>query len=80
MEDVLSMTEMIERVARAICAAESAPDEAWPSYRGHARAAILALRTPNEGMIEAGGHKEWGGRRWRAVEMFSTMIDAALRG
>lgn len=70
------MTEMIERIARAICAAESAPDEAWPSYQGHARAALLAVREPNEGMIERGWVYT---SRNEVVKGFKAMIDAALK-
>lgn len=66
------MSEMVERVARAICAAD---DEPWDElgetsednapfgysrqwYRGLARAAIAAMREPTEEMISGEGVHE----------------------
>ena len=74
------MSEMIERVARAICEAERMnPDDAlggWVHWRDAARAAIEAMREATEEMFEM-GHSELieGGdihSAWHA------MIDQAL--
>jgi hypothetical protein len=75
---------MIEQVARALCVAEGA-DPNWPRYmveaRQRARAAIVAMREPTEGMIYAAyeqgppsapGERAGVEREWRA------MINAAL--
>lgn len=61
------MTDMVERVARAICASMGyAPDmdasqeftnrtgPMWMAYIQEARAAIGAMREPTEAMVEAG--------------------------
>lgn len=78
------MNEMIERVARAICLAdtglpegETADAREW--YRCAARAAIEAMREPTDAMLAEGGvamsfasHPSDANRSWRA------MIDAAL--
>jgi len=45
------MSEMVERVARAIAAA--ADDTDWELYRSEARAAIEAMREPTEAMLAA---------------------------
>ena len=49
---------MIERVARAICAAHGYRDPyidaTWPKYEPHARAAIEAMREPTRAVIKAG--------------------------
>ncbi len=72
------MTEMVERVARAICEADSEPwDELGETgadnapfpyskemYRKLARAAIAAMREPTEGM-NAAGALPW---RWTTHE------------
>ncbi len=71
------MSEMIERVAKALV-------EAWPSWgtwgdeeaRKGARAAIEAMREPTEAMVIAGGKQldcAFERQCWRA------MIDAALK-
>jgi hypothetical protein len=52
------MSDMIERVARAICEAERMnPDDAlggWVHWQEAARAAIEAMREPSEEMLFAG--------------------------
>jgi hypothetical protein len=54
--------DMVERVARAL-AMDQWPEHNWPAdfsereaedYRGHARAAIEAMREPTEAMLAAG--------------------------
>src|SRR3974390_3046793 len=55
-----TMTEMIERVARAIGRCESSDDweelgQHWKDqFRQEARAAIAAMREPSETMVDAG--------------------------
>lgn len=79
------MTTMIERVARAMVAADSGPEgsvlfdmhwaEFGDGYLKTARAAIAAMRDPTEGMLD-GINPNWidGG----AVQSYQAMIDAAL--
>lgn len=79
------MSEMIERVAKAIFA-DRYPGEDWKDYQkrdycGHARAAIEAMREPTEAMMAAvdcaGVKAEWlSGKAWAAG--YRAMIDAAL--
>jgi hypothetical protein len=55
------MTDMIERVARAICAELESTvydpvdydvvEECWPRFVSQARAAIEAMREPTDGML-----------------------------
>jgi len=79
------MSDMIERVARALCwnngmnpdLTLGGDDEnfLWHEYVSGTRAAIAAMREPTEIMILAGVHHENMGNmagRWQA------MIDAAL--
>lgn len=54
------MNDMVERVALALwldefpdCIWESCPERTREDYRGHARAAIEAMREPTEGMLNA---------------------------
>jgi hypothetical protein len=67
---------MVERVARAICDADGHID--WRDYVKQARAAIEAMRTPDEAMLDAWStFSYWQGdadvkRGWAAA------IDAAL--
>jgi hypothetical protein len=80
--------EMVQRVAMAIYDAECGdptrpkPDyvQGWKAFEQHARAAIAAMRQPNEEMIFRGGlvgDVPWDGRKPGRV--FSAMIDAALQ-
>lgn len=84
------MSEMIERVARALCKADGcdpdheSPDQIdagiklWTRYVRDARAAIEAMREPTEAMSEA--VKPLGLCRTEdAAEIYRAMIDAALR-
>lgn len=82
---------MVERVARAICAAsgfgeafEHLVGQAWTHWLPEARAAIAAMREPTEAMILAA--MEGNEERVRVSpqtakarsQTYTTMIDAAL--
>lgn len=77
------MSEMVERVAKAIC--EAIGDD-WnregveglaAAYQPMAIAAIKAMREPTEAMIEA-SNREWDGRMsHRSSGAWQAMIDAA---
>ena len=50
------MTDMIEKMARAIAAQDGIgeyADEHWDAYVGHAKAALSALEDPSEAMLRA---------------------------
>lgn len=56
-------SEMVERVARAICGGDRYDEDAsWEVYVVHARAAIEAMMTPTEAMYLAcwPKHHPWG--------------------
>lgn len=85
------MDTMIERVSRAICiAAKLDPDRKgnetefhWQEFVGEAAAAIEAMRTPTQGMIEAGADSytvdgTYGATEEEISEIYQAMIDAAL--
>ena len=88
------MTEMTmrERVARAICSADSPvlnamQDDYWVSWLPEADAAIAAMREPTETMADAGGaafldaamaHESGDKTNRPFVRYFRAMIDAAL--
>ena len=84
------MSEVVERVALAAMAKHAEVDlafagvrEARQGWEAIARAAILALREPTEGMIEAAYRvvAPWEGdldSRGAAVEIMHAFIDAAL--
>ena len=48
------MSEMIERVAKALAKADGDPSVLFDYYLEHARAAIEAMREPTEEMSKAG--------------------------
>jgi hypothetical protein len=82
------MSEMIERVARAICEAERMnPDDAlggWVHWRDAARAAIEEMREPTEGMADAAynaGHHGDMTSIWRAMAAaaISPALDQAIQ-
>lgn len=83
------MTEMIERVARAMAAKDSGPigsilfDIHWrefgDGYISSALAAIEAMREPTEAMISAAWPLASEAERRRCVEDYQDMIDAALK-
>ncbi len=80
------MSEMVERVARALFANNSGSsprgkraDRAWKNYEGHARAAIEAMRDPTEEQYEALCAT---GLMWKdqsSQTVWQTYIDAALK-
>lgn len=87
------MSEMIERVAKALWAGRF-PDEEWTdlgklNYMGHARAAIEAMREPTDEMITAADHVNayWHHEvgemvsEWRDEmrQEYQAMIDTALK-
>jgi isocitrate lyase len=71
------MSLMVERVARAIAAADQKDYmEDCERYDRHARAAIEAMRAPTEAMVDAGlGDQE----RIHPHLVYRAMIDAALK-
>lgn len=94
---------VVERVARAICVVgyEDIPNHAdrinlnspnckqWGLFIPEARAAIAAMREPDEAMLKAGsgayriatlGGEPSGGARDVAERVFAAMIDDALQG
>ena len=81
---------MLEKVARAICLANTQGDEMWQAFVPEARAALEAMKTPTDGMVEYGG-PEMGhlsaslldvGNDWIGKPKFvwEAMINAALEG
>jgi hypothetical protein len=78
-------TNMIERVARALCAADghdpdgssfsSCGDPYWEFYRIKAKAAVSAMREPTGAMVYAGFLPD---REATSAEVWPAMIDAAL--
>ena len=54
------MTEMIERVAQAICG-DNNPDNILSVHRDRARAALQAISEPTEAMLNAA--QEWAGQQ-----------------
>jgi len=82
---------MIERVAKAICGAFwEMSDEEWDGLHAdsiirchailQARAAIEAMREPDEEMIDAGVRADWGGTLGSRVAIsYRDMIDEALK-
>lgn len=76
------MSEMIERVAKAILDEQRKNRSAFPDNRDLARAAIEAMREPAEGMVDA-GVAAWGSPSSvdvyeNIVAEYRCMIDAAL--
>lgn len=75
------MSEMIERVARALWA-DRYPDDEWTAederdYLGHARAAIEAMREPTKDMQRAGMLAMGADCDCDQVDCWHEMIDAA---
>lgn len=75
------MTDMIERVAWAICGTDP-----WGTHVDDARAAVEAMREPTEAMTKAGVAFAMRislseGYRWPdyIADLYRTMTDAALR-
>ena len=75
---VIYHSEMVERVARAICTAQTfGPHNLSEFYKAAARAAIAAMREPTDGMYTAGERLQPSGVS--ATAIYRTMIDEALR-
>jgi hypothetical protein len=88
------MTDLVDRVAKAICLARfnagtafwyMREEESKEPYRAEARAAIAAMREPTEGMIDAFHtaaylRVEWGEDPMveNSEDAYRAMIDAAL--
>jgi hypothetical protein len=68
------MSEMIERVARAIDRAISEQHDPTPGYL--ARAAIQALRNPTREMLERGYENNFG---YYPTQAWQAMIDEVLK-
>lgn len=77
---------MLEKAARAICAADvkargASVDEMWPAlsfaYLEMARAALLAIRRPDANACEA-AERATGISKVLANQSFTAMIDAIL--
>ena len=74
------MTDMVERVARAICLANTQGDEMWQAFVPEARAALEAMREPTEGMVRAGRDEYYGVSPFSARFAWIKIVDAALEG
>lgn len=74
------MSEMIERVARALAKADGTPDceidDFWHAFEIDARTAIEAMREPTGAMYTAGEKKAEAGSG--ADWIYRAMIDTAL--
>ncbi len=76
------MSEMVERVARAIfnnVRGVSPAPNAWKDYEGDARAALAAIREPTESMVIAAHLSAKGMNDFEEFRVgYRAMIDAAL--
>lgn len=81
------MSEMIERVARAICRSgicgprehlDEQENLNWRKFELEARAAIEAMREPTPDMLYAGA-QTYQGITFSGVPSWTAMIDAALK-
>ncbi len=78
------MTEMIERVARALCVQDGRDPDAqgwkntaiWQAYTGEAKAAIEAMGEPTQEMTAV--VVDVGKTRAKLCAIYSSMIQAAL--
>lgn len=83
-------SEMVEKVARALCQRWEGTDEGpkkWEEqseigkqiWKGMARAALKAMREPTEDMFEEGRKQQ---QSWlaNAATIYTAMIDKALEG
>lgn len=77
------MSEMVERVARVLCARNGEPESCLKFYRDDARAAIEAMREPTAAMVDASdiGDEEFNVTNSAVctIEFWRTMIDEALK-
>lgn len=80
------MSEMVERVAQAICGDDN-PQNILEIHRIRDRLAIEAMREPTAAMLKAKGTEDTGGRGtvdefldfWSADQVWGAMISEALR-
>lgn len=86
------MSEMVDRVARAIFVAMGGHADEWlmydddvrDEYRAPARAAVEAMREPTEDMLDVGYENngfiiyQLGPQRFGAGDAYRSMIDTAL--
>jgi hypothetical protein len=72
------MSEMIERVAQAICGGDD-PASILAIHRRRARAAIEAMREPMENMLFVGSNDEAGFTARNLRESWHLMIEEALK-
>lgn len=74
------MSEMVERVARALQAASEGDASEWTQWVREARAAIEAMREATTEMARAASDPYTEGRDeyWLRDEAWPAMIDAAL--
>ena len=76
------MSEMVKRVARAICCRSDCflPENCQAAYAGtleKARAALAAMREPTDQMCHAGAYEQ---HDWKdSSQVWQAMIDEALR-
>jgi hypothetical protein len=75
------MSEMVDRVARAMAMYQFGSPESWEDQIPMARAAIAAMREPTEGMVGSvyGLMDERTGSDAEATKFYQTMIDEALK-
>lgn len=82
------MSEMVERVARALCKAfevdpdelriiDATPEPAWRLYAQDAQVAIAAMRAPTKAMLDAGYAES--PESFSLYDVFGAMIDEALK-
>lgn len=79
--------DMIERVARAICASEPAIEEIHSfefhkaAYIAAARAVVEAMREPTDAMVDNGldAPNDFQHGRKTVLEIYEAMINAALK-
>lgn len=81
------MSSMLERVARAICAARHDDFNGWDTldaaereqFMKEASAVLEAMKTPTEAMTEAGLSPTWQWVDEGSDDVWKRMIDAALK-
>jgi hypothetical protein len=73
------MSEMVDRVAKALCAAKKYPPEIWEAFQPEARTAILAMREPTREILSAMWRRNDDNDSAEAtLENWQEAIDAAL--
>lgn len=72
----------VERIARAMAShARVDPDIGWRIYVGHAQAALTAILTPSESMVEAGWRAKENGMTLEQMSraVWQAMVQAAMQ-